>query len=235
MTKKENLYVEYLKVQNEINALGGKELVNIEEYAKTWKFRNSASDKKVYEWENLIEHGKRMLEETKQEIARNQWLETEEGKAFKEKNFAAREAIKNAQCALYEDTNKMLSNFVKELLGDEFDLIHFGWGSFEVGLTDGYYEDGKPRKLFGHAFTVHFGNDWFKKDFRWELNYGTMGGFDLTEDSKRTKYLVGMATFASSPKVLGELKETLKQAEAKVNALAAEASKLEREFKNAGI
>ena len=234
MTTKERLYKELISVKNEINTVKGEseKNINLDEYVNSWEFQRIASTRKVFELENQLEGAKKEIERAKKEVARQAWFETEEGKAFKEANDKARKENWEAQVALRKEAEDYARSQVRAILGNDFDITSFGFGCFEVVLVKEYREDGTPVGHFGHEFNVYFENDWFKKGFKWELNYGCLGSFELGQDVNRTKFLTGLATFAGSSVVSGGFKEKMKEYTDKNDALRMEGYRLQEEAKN---
>lgn len=234
MTKKEEMYVRILNVKNDIKQVEGKanEMINVSEYMGTAAFYNYISKRKLYELEKELEIAKQALVDAQKKVARDAWLLSEEGKAYTEQNEAEKKAVWEQILALRSETHQMLAEFVRNLLGEEFGVTRFSESNFQIGLIEKYDEDGEPRALFGHEFEVYFGYDRFftNPKFKFELNYGTMGSFDLGADVNRPKYLAALAKFAGSTQVNVTLKKALQEFSDKVDALRDKRYNLEKEY-----
>ena len=229
MTRKEKLAQEYIELKKQFDGEDFKEgLTQHQIWYLTKEF-------KACELEFKIEAVRRQLAAKAEREAKEAWFETPEGKAWKESNEKAQKENWDAQVVLRRAAHEYTRIMVRSILGDEFDVTRFGSGSFEVGLVKEYLENGTPVAHFGHEFTVGFENDWLTEDFRWEMNYGCMGSFKLGKDENRTKFLVGLATFASSPIVSGCFKEKMKEFANEYDKLRKEGYRLEEEAKNLKI
>ncbi len=229
MTQKEKLAHEYIELKKQFDGENFK--AGLTQH-QVWYL---IKEYKVIELEEKIEAVHRALEEKAAREAKEAWFETPEGKAWKESNERARKENWDAQLELRKQAYEYARNQVRSLLGNDFDITRFGFGCFEVGLVKEYREDGTPKAHFGHEFEVYFGNDWFAKGFRWELNYGCLGSFKLGQDMNRAKFLMGLATFVNSSVINGGFKEKMKEYTDKNDALRKEGYRLEKEEKELKI
>jgi hypothetical protein len=82
---------------------------------------------------------------------------------------------------------------------------------------------------FGHDFTIYYEPSTYKSNEpRFDLNYGTLGSFDLFNDETRPVYLNGLATISNNKEWLKNLMNKFAENIKKVNAL----QKLREEFRN---
>lgn len=212
MTQKEKLYFEYLTIQNSIYAAKGEseKQLNLDEFCNTGRFCAEARNSKVFELEQMVQNANSCLQRVKREAARKAWFETPEGMQYKQEKEAELKALleqeRDLRNAAYEYTRKV----VQTLLGAHFDVTSFSNTSMTIGLVKSYMEDGRAEAHFGHTFEVYYDNGLWGDKYRWELNYGCMGGFDLDEDnSTRTQYLVGLAKFAANKTLVPALRDYL--------------------------
>lgn len=225
MTQKEKLASEYVELKKQFQ--GEFFLENAREN-QIWYLTKGF---KVIDLEDKIKSIRRSIGAKAAREAKEAWFKTPEGKVWKEANEKAQQENWDAQEALRKEAYDYARNQVRTLLGDDFDITSFCFGSFVVGLVKEYREDGMGVAYFGHDFTVYFENDWFNKDFKWELDYDCLGGFDLGKDMNRAKFLMGLATFVNSSVVSGGFKEKMKEYTDKNDALRKEGWRLKEEEK----
>lgn len=209
MTIKEKLYMEYVITKNKLNALRGEKLIggdNIEEYFNSYDFSNRASHHTKDEIRNMIDYAKRCYESEVEKMRVENYFDTEEGKAEKERLTKEYEALQNTRAEMFKNANKELDIFIKDFLGKEWG-VRYGTYSTEIGIVKDV-NDGFVNFVFGHSFTIYH-DTMFEK--RFEMNYGCLGSFELLNDEVlRPKYLMGMATFANDKDRLLRLRLYLK-------------------------
>ena len=209
MTIKEKLYMEYVITKNKLNALRGEKLIggdNIEEYFNSYDFSNRASHHTKDEIRNMIDYAKRCYESEVEKMRIENYFNTEEGKAEKERLTKEYEALQNERIEMFRNANKELGIFIKDFLGKEWG-VRYGTYSTEIGIVKDV-NDGFVNFVFGHSFTIYH-DTMFEK--RFEMNYGCLGSFELLNDEVlRPKYLMGMATFANDKDRLLRLRSYLK-------------------------
>lgn len=233
MTQKEKLYFEYLTIKNSIYAVTGHEdkQINLDEFCTTSKFWVEAKNSKVYELQQDIENAKRSLERYKYEARRDAWFATEDGLRYKQDVETRINVLRERMQAAYKTAFEHTRDEVRKLLGAHVDVTSFSSTSMVIGIVKKYDEDGNADAHFGHTFEVYFGKDMFKP-FRWELNYGTMGNFDLDEDVLRTQFLVALSTFAANKNVVPALRDYLHQFVAQHTDMSRQLYKLSDTLKN---
>ena len=75
-------------------------------------------------------------------------------------------------------------------------------GNVEIGLVNRDPERNYDMQ-FGHTFTIYFdGYNHGKKSPQFELNYGTLGSFNLFNDETRPLYLNGLASISNNKEFL---------------------------------
>ncbi len=237
MTKKELFYYELLKVQNEWSMKENNrpfKSVDIEEYIKTDKFRKDADRLTMAKIEEEMNVYKKMLDKVNAKLAVASWKETEEGKAYIEERKERMKSLREAAHTILDNQQKQVSAKVKELLGEQWDVTSFCDGSMVISIVEKYLEDGRPVALFGHGFDIYFRRSWSEKGkYDWEMNYGTMGCFDLSKDnSTRIQFLTGIAKFASDTTVVPALRDSLHEMGRALYNIDKECWKLEKEVEN---
>jgi len=205
MTQKENLLLKAMEIENQINEVEGKEQKVIDIH--DWHFRDAIKANRVFDLENRVARAERMLAQAKAKKAEEQWLTTDEGKAYATRLQAAKEALHNGHHASEKKAVDSLNALIKEQLGSEWGLCAFSDTHIEIGIVDTtkpLRRDGTSNEIFGHSFDVYLGKNWDNED-RFEINYGCLGGFTPTADSSRVAYLVGLAKFSSDTKMQAEV------------------------------
>lgn len=209
MTIKEKLYKEYVITKNKLNALRGEELIggdNIEGYFNSDEFSNRASHHTKNQIRNMIDYAKRCYEFELKKMRVENYFNTEEGKAEKERLTKEYEVLQNERIEMFKNANKKLDIFIKDFLGNEWG-VRYDKYSTEIGIVKDV-NDGFVNFVFGHSFTIYHDTMF---DKRFEMNYGCLGPFELLNDEVlRPKYLMGIATFANDKDRLVRLRLYLK-------------------------
>lgn len=195
MTKKEKLANEYLALRKEFD---GDEFKPGLTDNQVWYL---VREFKVYQLESKIEAVKRAIEEKKLRLQAEAYFETPEGQEYKKSIENQIEENRNNYRNLHDE-------FLNWIIEEINKMIHGGWtarlnlgymsGNVEIGLVNRDPERNFPTQ-FGHEFTIYFDAYSFgKKAPHFELNYGTLGAFDLFNDETRPLYLNGLATIANN-------------------------------------
>lgn len=206
MTKKENLLIRAVAAENEIAVLTGKAqfIFKSDDHR-----RNLADATTAYELEQRIKRAERNLEAAKQQAKLDAFYATEEGKAFKAKCEARLNELEETRSLILDATGSRCQALIQEQLGKGWD-INFDEGRIEIGLLS---DDESNRKfIFGHTFELRYKYDYDyianEIKFILEMNYGTMGGFDLLTDKKRTEFIIGLGK-VTDPDLIDDLKGIL--------------------------
>ena len=231
MTIKEKLYMEYVIAENKLNALIGEDLIggdNIEGYFNSDEFSNRASHHTKNQIRNMIDYAKRCYEFELKKKRTEEYFDTEEGKAEKERLTKEYEALQNTRAEMFKNANKELDIFIKDFLGKEWG-VRYGTYSTEIGIVKDV-NDGFVNFVFGHSFTIYH-DDMFEK--RFAMNYGCLGLFELLNDEVlRPKYLMGMATFANDKDRLLRLRLYLKSVEEDIKGVEERMDKVSNRLKH---
>lgn len=144
------------------------------------------------------------------------------------------EQLKNQKIELNEATELKIQERFTSLLGEKF-LVIFRSGfqncRIEVGIKN---ELDTSNFKFGHEFVISYidhsirGNN----NYVLELNYGTMGAYNLLEDDDRTDYLFGMATVASNKAFLNDCVAILDDYLLKVEEIRKQIKEIENQLKS---
>lgn len=221
MTKREQLYFDYLMAYNAQFVMKGlpERQINVNEFSQSRKFRCKAAHLTIAKLNTMIAAVQAEVKryEAKQQLAI--WLESEEGKQYVAVRKERMEEICKQRHVKMDEVQEYARRVVRDLLGEQWDVTYFDEYSIEIAIIEKYTDEGCPRALFGHGFTVYFEKKWCIKDgkvqkdkYRWELNYDCMGGFDLNannNDNSRVNFLVGLAKFASNTVEVNELHDRI--------------------------
>lgn len=231
MTIKEKLYMEYVIAENKLNALIGEDLIggdNIEGYFNSDEFSNRASHHTKNQIRNMIDYAKRCYESELKKMRVENYFNTEEGKAEKERLTKEYEALQNTRAEMFKNANKKLDIFIKDFLGKEWG-VRYGTYSTEIGIVKDV-NDGFVNFVFGHSFTIYH-DAMFEE--RFAMNYGCLGSFELLNDEVlRPKYLMGMATFANDKDRLLRLRLYLKSVEEDIKGVEERMDKVSNRLKH---
>lgn len=158
---------------------------------------------------------------------------TYEGRMYKE----ALESELNELETRLKDTRELAKNTIerniKEWLGDKWGVSYFGVTNFEIAMFD----DGA--NLFGHSFTIYTSHPWnceneTLENFKIEMNYGTMGSFDLLNksDNSRLELVRGMGAFVADTDRIENLRKYLFEVKKKMDSIYGAIRAKEEEIKN---
>ena len=223
---KEQLFSDYLTTMNKVYELRGNS-IDIVDVEKEMKYFNPRSFSKE-SLERKCKCALHLYEEEVQKLRITAYFATDEGKKVKADTDTQIEKLTAERKEYTEKTKDLVVSFIKAWLGNEWDIRYFSSNSLEIGLVDSEKND----LIFGHTFTIYYG-DMFDKKKRLEMNYGCMGSFDLTEDNNtRSRYLLGMGLFSTNKEKLAELKSMLDTYANKMSVYYDELDKLERVLKN---
>jgi len=195
MTRKEKLANEYLALRKEFD---GDDFRPGLTDNQVWYL---VREFKVCQLESKIESVKHAIAEKELRLKREVYYDTPEGNAYKA-NIELE--IDNYR----KDYKKMHDEFEDWIVNEVNKMIPGGWGArLSIGYMFGNVEIGlinrnsdKNAKFeFGHTFTIYFDAYSFgKKSPRFDLNYGSLGSFNLFNDETRPVYLNGLATISNN-------------------------------------
>lgn len=195
MGKKEKLANEYINLRKEFD---GDEFKPSLTDNQVWYL---VREFKVWQLESKIEAIQRAIKEKELRLKKEAYYATPEGQAYKENIEVQLEKYHN-------DYKKLRDEFESWIISEVNRMCPGGWGArLSLGYMSGNVEIGllnrDPERnfelQFGHEFTIYFDSYAFgKKSPRFELNYGTLGSFDLFNDETRPLYLNGLATISNN-------------------------------------
>ena len=195
MTKKEKLANEYLALRKEFDGDDFKPgLTDNQVWYLVREF-------KIYQLESKIESVKRAIAEKELRLKREAYYDTPEGKAYKANIELEIDNYRKDYKKMHDEFEGWIINEVNKMIPGEWGArlsIGYMSGNVEIGLIN--RDHNKNAKFeFGHDFTIYFDAYSFgKKSPRFDLNYGTLGTFDLFNDETRPVYLNGLATISNN-------------------------------------
>ena len=164
---------------------------------------------KVNELEYKIESVENALKKQSIRIESEKYFATDEGKKDKENVENKIANLNTKQKNLVIEFENWLNVEIRYMFGDSWlTRVSFGWKSvnIEIGLKNIHPENSYDIFEFGHSFNIHFDLDNYyiekNKKPRFEMNYGTMGSFDLFDDTYRSLYLEGLGRLANNKVML---------------------------------
>lgn len=135
---------------------------------------------------------------------------TEEGQNLKSELESSKEELGAELDNLNETYKNEVHQKIMSVLDENEWTIQANPESIEIGLKE--IDENRLTKgftmSFGETFTIYNFHTFSRGDKPLEINYGTCGSFNPLE-SRRSQYLLGMATFVNSFETLKELKVIL--------------------------
>lgn len=204
MTIKEKLYKEYVITKNKLNALIGEDLIggdNIDEFFESRTFKNVASSYTKDELKRKIYNVEVSYNNAFEKKRTEEYFDTEEGKAEKERLTKEYEALQNTRAEMFKNANKELDIFIKDFLGKEWG-VRYGTYSTEIGIVKDV-NDGFVNFVFGYSFTIYH-DTMFNESFKCKFSFSD--SMELPNgESLCPKYIMGMATFINDNDRLARL------------------------------
>lgn len=213
MTRKENLLRTKLALQNELSALRGEALLDIEAYTSGWKFRKVLEDSRILYLEQEIESLKKSIaaqtEKNAKDAAKAAFFATEEGQALKAR-LDAQKAIEAGAFHEYENaTIEELKAWVKNFLGEHWTVKFISDDALDLAVWDA----NKADFVFGQTIEIRFEKNcyWRNGAEKFETNIGTTGCFDLLDQNPgdRARFYMDFGKFLSDTHKLNWLKNRL--------------------------
>lgn len=232
MTKKEKLANQYIELRKEFDGPDFKE--NISDNQVWYLTRNF----KVWQLEDKISAVKRAIEEKEIRLKKEAYFATPEGQVFKQnienEISKSRETYRNVKNEFENWISTEVNNMVPGNWGANLSIGYMS-GNVTIGLLN-RDPDRNFEFQFGHDFTIYFDSYSFgKKKPRFELNYGTLGSFDLFEDETRPLYLNGLATISNNKEWLQILMAKFIEYVKKLTTISKEIDELGKKLNNPNI
>lgn len=229
MGKKESLAIEYVELKKKFDGDEFKPRLIIHQIPYLIKHFSVAS------LEEKIEAVKSCIDAKEHRLKVEEYYKTEEGLKIK-KNIEERKAfLIDIRKKIIKSVENDVQKYLDENIGDgwtnkvtnNFNYIYVDFGLKPV--TPKYIKDNCTFE-FGHEFNISYDHDYGKD--RYEMNYGTLGPFDLDNNSIRPKYLLGMGKICSDKKFITELKNRLINVNSRIMEIRTEIDNLDNTLKN---
>lgn len=230
MTRKETLANEYIELRKQFD--GPDFRANAYENQISYLCKTFT----ITDLNDKIDAVKRAIREKANRIKNEAYLNTPEGMALKA-NIEAQ--IKTCQAnyrKVHDEFESWINTEVNNLVPGGWGVnLHIGYmsGNVEIGLIN--RDKGNPnRKLeFGHEFNIYFDSYAYgKRAPRFDLNYGTMGSFDIFNNEIRPIYLNGLATISNNKEFLQLLLAKFIENVQNANKISEELDKLRKQLEN---
>lgn len=215
MGKKEKLANQYLELKKEFD--GSDFMENITEHQIWWLVREF----KANQLETKINAVRRAIDEKNLRLKREAFYETEAGKKYKNDLEYRKEHLINIRKMTISSVNGFVQKYLNENIGDGW-TCQFNHSYNICRMTIGL-KAVDPERIehnftfeFGHEFEISWDNDFYGNGKKFEMNYGTLGAFDLENNNLRPKYLLGMAMFCNDKNFLSELDKKFTEANEKL-------------------
>ena len=198
--------------------------------------RYMSKEFKVMELEYKISAVESSLRRQAVRIERENYFATEEGKLAKENAENEKANLWTQHKNLIIELENWLNKELHYLFGDNWKCkFNTGYKSIhgEIGVKNRDPEREGFNFEFGHSFDIYFDLDNFgKQNPRFEMNYGTLGSFDLFEDTYRSEYLEGQGKFANNKKLLKDLFDKMMNIEKRNEIIENKINEIDEFLKN---
>lgn len=200
MTQKQKLANEYIVLKKEFD---GSDFNNNLAENQVWYL---TSVFKVQGLKDMIASMKRAIKEKEFRLKKEAYFATPEGSKYKKE-------IEDCIKIHWAELKQIHDSFENWIIQRINEMVPGNWtaqlglgsnmsGNVEIGLVNRDPERNLPIQ-FGHEFTIRLDSwNFGQKTPRFELNYGTLGAFDLFNDEMRPLYLNGLATISANKEFL---------------------------------
>ena len=230
---KEKLANQYLELKKQYDGPEFKENLS------TNKVSYLVNEFKKVDLEDKIHAMETAIKAKELRLKKEAFYATPEGEKYKKDLEERRDLFIHVRKTVIKGVEGFVQNFLNEYIGE-------GWGcQFSHGWNRAHLSVGlrafTPERVekgyffeFGHEFEI----TWDKEDFgrgELQMNYGTLGSFDLENGEGRLKYLRGMAEFADNKGWINKLKERFVDANAKLMEINRNIDEVDDKLKNPKI
>ena len=200
MTQKEKLATKYINLKKQFDGNDFKE--NITENQMWYLTRKF----KVQDLKDKIEAVKLAIQERDIQLKKEAYFATPEGQVYKKEIEDRLEICHRNWKKIHDAFENWIINKVNEMVSGNW-TARLSLGSYRLSNVEIGLVNRDPKRnftmQFGHEFTIYFDSYNFGNVApRFELNYGTLGAFDLFNDETRPLYLNGLATISNNKEFL---------------------------------
>ena len=214
MTTKEKLYKQYIEIKNEYYALKGeteKVIVLTDEYLNGSTFKRMAANVTIENWKYDVSAAKDGLEYLKKELRKEAYFKTEEGKKYKEALTTEHNELTLKVRTLEKTTRSLVSDFIRDYLGEGWEVGIVGNYQTEITYVKGYDSEGLPLLKRRLNFSICYPRLSRDGEENFQMNYPTCGSWDLFENDDMRTYLAGIGKFGSNKEALAKLYDIIKK------------------------
>lgn len=245
MTQKEKLIREYFSLKHEFDVNEGDNAKAIFPAVPSEEDINSFSREfKVIDLQDKIEAVKNAIEKQVEKIKIKKYFETPEGMEYKNSIETKLESLRDTYKVVEKSYVDKLTTLVNDFLGNNFTSdFWFNYKSCkgEIGIINNDKDRPGFTFKFGHSFNVSYDNilgnysketHTYDHKYKLEVNYGTLGAFDVINDIDRINYIAGFGKFVSATNIKLSMVELMKTGISRLNEISNEIDKFENMLKN---
>lgn len=245
MTQKEKLIREYFSLKHDFDinegdnalAIFPAEPSNEDIYTYSREF-------KVINLQDKINAVKDAIERQKEKIKIKKYFETPEGIEYKNSIETKLKSLSDTYKAVEKSYIDKLTTLVNDFLGSNFTSdFWFNYKSCrgEIGIINNDKDHTGFTFKFGHSFNVSYDNilgnynketHTYDHEYKLEVNYSTLGAFDVINDTDRINYIAGFGKFVSATNIKLSMVELMKTGISRLNEISNEIDKFENMLKN---
>ena len=183
--------------------------------------------------EEKAAEAEKLLKIRRAEVAKKEYLESEEGKSEVAKANALAEMYYEEMEEARNAASQVMTDYIKPIYGENAKVNIYD-GRAEIGIrdTESKYDCFK----FGHSFNVYFEKKWaynketkkgYMKDAEPEINFGTMGSYKPGVDNEYCVYVKMIADFSNNPELMKALTNLISKVSAFRESLGSDLEKIE--------
>ena len=239
MTRKETLYLELLKKQNELSTLKG-EPVSVEltdDYISSWTFTRNANQYKIEELKKKIENTESYIRSYQEKKKVEKFFATPAGIRLKANNTRLIDELVEKRKQLHLRGIENITEIIKTVCGERWGVTQFNCGyigSMTIGVLD---PNDNGKTVFGKYFNIRFEAKDINGDEvqNFEMSYGSCGSFDPLADDDDVEFIIGMGKFMTNAHVINKLKMYCLELCHEAEELSHEIDKLRHELEHPEI
>ena len=210
MTRKETLYLELLKKQNELSTLKGEDVAVelTDDYISSWTFTKNANQYKIEELKRKIEDTESYIKSYQEKKKIEKFFGTPAGIRLKANNTRLIDVLIEKRKQLHLRAIDNITEIVKTVCGERWGVTQFSCG-YNGSMTIGVLDPKNNRQtLFGKYFSILFeAKDLDGKEVDdFKMSYSSCGSFDPLSDDDDVEFVIGMGKFITNAHVINKLK-----------------------------
>jgi hypothetical protein len=234
MTAKEKLYKQYLEIKNEYYTLNNEPEKVIEltdEFLNSYAFKGTAAKQKKEEWEHDINVEKSNLFYLKKQLLILDYYKTDEGKAYEAGIKAEIDGVLAEIDRTEKEIRSYIAGIISTYLGTGWEVGHVGNRQTVIRYVKGYDNEGLPLVKRRYDFSIYY-DIHHEENSLFQMNYPTLGSWDLFNDEDMRTYLAGVGKFGTDKKVIKTIFDALEKYAKESDELLHKKYKLTNKLKN---